>query len=142
MREFTCSRILTGLDPKLLIKEGVANPASFVDYERTMEFFGSARKFIMQVFKNVEGQVETALRLGELPLLNDEELLSLTFKLCRSLFRTQTPKELSLENKKRLALKLKNEYGASNGQVARCSNLAPAIVNEMFPLAAKTKYIH
>ena len=142
LREFTCSRILTGLDPKLLIKEGVANPASFVDYERTMEFFGSARKFIMQVFKNVEGQVETALRLGELPLLNDEELLSLTFKLCRSLFRTQTPKELSLENKKRLALKLKNEYGASNGQVARCSNLAPAIVNEMFPLAAKTKYIH
>ena len=96
----------------------------------------------MHVFKNVEGQVETAIRLGELPLLNDEELLSLTFKLCRSLFRTQTPKELSLENKKQLALKLKNEYGASNGQVSRCSNLPLPVVNAMFPLAAKRNHIH
>ena len=137
LREFTCSRILDGLDPRIIVKDGIAHPASFVDYNRTMEFFDNARQFVIWVLKNIEGQVETALRLGEKPNLNDEEMLTLTFKICKSVFLVNAPKDLPLEKKKQLALKLKNEYHGSNSQIARCTNLPVSVVDAMFPLASK-----
>ena len=138
LREFTRSRLLDEIDSRILVKDGVANPASFVDYERAMEFFDNARQFVMWVLKNVEGQVETALKYGERPNLNDEEMLSITFKICKSVFLTNSPKDLPLEKKKQLALKLKNEYYGSNSQVARCANLPISVVDTMFPLSSRT----
>lgn len=139
LRSFTGSRSPEILDPGILVKEGMANPASFVDYRRTMEFFDNARQFVMWIFRNVEGQVETAKRLGELPQLNDEETASLAFKLCRSMFQEASIRNLPEEKKKTLALKLKNVYGASNGQIARCVGLALRMVDAMFPLAVSRK---
>lgn len=121
----------------ILVKDGVANPASFVDYKRAMSFFENTRQFIIWVFKNVEGQVETAKRLGEMPHLNDSELLTLSFKLCKTFFRVPNIKELTEEKRKLLALRLKNDYGASNKQIARCTALSLSDVNAMFPLSAK-----
>ena len=37
------------------------------------------------------------------------------------------------------AVILKNKWSASNGQVARMARLDLSVVNEMFPLAAKSK---
>jgi len=136
-RIFTSSRIDVALDKRILIKNGIANPASFVDYKRAMDFFDNARQFMMWMFKNVEGQVEASRRHGERPNLNDEEILSIMFKLCRSEFAVNSPKELSIDDKKQLALRLKNDYYASNGQIARCVNMPLNIVNSMFPLVAK-----
>lgn len=138
LREFTRSRLLDKIDSRILVKEGVANPASFVDYERAMEFFDNSRQFVMWVLKNVEGQVETALKYGEIPNLNDEEMTSITFKICKSVFLVSSPKELPLDKKKQLALKLKNEYYASNSQIARCANLQVSVVDTMFPLSSRT----
>ena len=104
LREFTRSRLLDEIDSRILVKDGVANPASFVDYERAMEFFDNARQFVMWVLKNV----------------------------------ANSPKDLPLEKKKQLALKLKNEYYGSNSQVARCANLPISVVDTMFPLSSRT----
>jgi len=133
----TFSKTGVHLSPRMLVRDAVVNPVSFVDYRRVMSFFDNARQFLFWVFKNVEGQVETARRLGEMPFLNDEELLSLTFKLCRSVFGVKSPRDLQPEKRRQLALKLKNESGASNGQVARCTNLPLKEVNALFPLSAK-----
>ena len=121
----------------LLVNGDLINPCSFVDYNRAMDFFDNARQFVLWIFKNVEGQVEVSRRLGEIPQLNDEEILSLSFKLCRTLFSTNSMKGLSFTQKKQLALKLKSEYSASNGQIARCVNMSLSDVNAMFPLSAK-----
>ena len=139
LREFTHSKADVIPTETILIKDGVANPASFIDYRRAESFFDNARHFVMKVFKNVEGQIEAAARHGELPHLNDEEMFGLSCKICRSIFRVNSPKELTEDRKKKLALRLKNEYGASNGQIARCANLPLAIVNDMFPLSTPRK---
>lgn len=136
-REILFSRKDVQVNGSLLVNGTLINPCSFVDYHRAMDFFDNARQFVMWVFKNIEGQVEVSRRLGEIPRLNDEEILSLSFKLCRTLFSTNSMKDLSFTQKKQLALKLKNEYSASNGQIARCVNMSLSDVNTMFPLAAK-----
>ena len=139
LREFTHSKADAVLPVAILVLNGVANPASFINYKRAESFFDNARQFIMKVLKNIEGQIEAAGRHGELPHLNDEEMFVLSCKICRFVFKVNSPKELTEGDKKKLALKLKNEYGASNGQVARCANLSLAIVNGMFPLSAVRK---
>ena len=135
LRAFIHSRAMTEVDERIRIRDGKANPASFVDYKRVEMFFGNARDFQMHVFKNVEAQVETSKRLGEEPRLNDQEMISVSFKLCRSLFSKNHMKDLSEEQKKRLAKTLKDEFGGSNKQIARCTNLPIQVVNAMFPLS-------
>lgn len=115
----------------------IVNPASFVNYKLVESLFVSARQFIHWTLKNVEAQVETALRMGEQPNLSDEELLSVVFKLCRSHFACTKPSELGSQQQASLMKKLKYDYSASNGQIARVLNTPVRIIDSMFPLSAK-----
>ena len=115
------------------------NPASFVNYKLVESLFVTARQFIHWTLKNVEVQVETALRMGEQPNLSDEELLSVTFKLCRSQFGIAKPAELDRQQQMILVKKLKYDYSASNGQIARVLNAPVSTIDAMFPLSAKER---
>lgn len=137
LREFLHTRKEIALTDRFRVLNGVAQPWSFVDYERAMSFFSNAREFVTWTLKNVEGQIEIALKLGETPSLSDQELLSVAFKLCKQRFSNTPPSKLGEKDKMRLALALKNEYYASNGQISRTLGLPTSIVTSMFPLAAK-----
>ena len=137
LREFLHTKKVYTLTDRFRVLDGVAQPWSFVDYERTMSFFSNAREFVMWTLKNVEGQIEIALKLGETPSLSDQELLSVTFKLCKQRFGNTPPSKLEEKDKMKLALVLKNEYYASNGQISRTLGLPTSIVTSMFPMAAK-----
>ena len=139
LRSFVHTREETTVPDNVLVKDGVANPASFVDYIRAESFFDHARQFVMWILKNVEGQVETASRHGELPHLNDDEMLRLSLAICKKQFKVAGPKMLPEDDKRLLAVKLKNDYSASNGQIARCANLSPQVVNTLFPLSTSQK---
>lgn len=65
------------------ILDGKINPASFVDYRTVEALFGTARKYSLWLLKNVEAQIEVALRYGENVNLPDEELAPLIWKYCK-----------------------------------------------------------
>lgn len=117
--------------------DGDVYPASFVNYRLVESLFLDARQFTMAMFKNVEAQVETALRLGERPSLTDEDLLPVAMRLCEELSGQNTLSALTEAQKNDLARRLKYDYHASNKQVARFSGLPLARVNALFPLSAK-----
>lgn len=135
LRAFTCTRSITELDPALYVKDGRAQMWCFVDYKYAEGFFDNARQFVHAVLKNVEAQVETAKRYGEKPCLSDEELVPLVFKRCREFHKVAEVSELDNTGQKELALWLKNEYAASNKQIARQTRLPQRDVDAMFPLA-------
>lgn len=135
LREFTKSRGTVEIDPRIYIKDGVAQAWSFVDYRKAESFYDNARQFVNSVLKNVEAQVETALRYGEDPSLSDEEMWPLVFRLCRETFQADKPSLLEAPGKKKLAILLKNQYHSSNKQLARLTGLALKDVDAMFPLA-------
>lgn len=112
-------------------------PGSFVNYRLAESMFRDAQQFTMMVFKNVEAQVETALRLGEKPSVNDDEMLSASLRLCRNEYGVKGPSQLTEEQKYELAKKLKFDYYASNGQISRFTTLPLATVNALYPLSAK-----
>lgn len=137
-REITRSSEVN-LDSSFQERNGMITPESFVNYRLVEQLFTSAQKFTWWVMKNVEAQHETANRLGEKPNLNDDELFVTAQQLARSEFGYDGVQGLSLQQRKELAVILKNKWSASNGQVARMARLDLSVVNEMFPLAAKSK---
>ena len=127
------------LDSQFRVREGMIAAESFVNYKLVEQLFPSARKFTWWVLKNVEAQVETSVRMGEKPNLNDDELFITAQQLSRSEYGRDSVKELSLLQRKELGILLKNKWGASNGQVARIAQLDPRAVDAMFPLTAKKR---
>lgn len=136
LRAFTHTRQGEVPDSRIFVQDGVAQPWSFVDYQFAEKFFDNARQFVNSVLKNIEAQVETARRLGERPFLSDDELRPIVYKLCRESFRAESPSALDENAKKRLAVLLKNNYGASNKQIARLVRMLLRDVDALFPLAA------
>lgn len=138
-RTFAQSRSCDSIDSRIYVKDGKAQPWSFVDYKRVMSFYTSARQYVLGVVKQVEAQVETSVRYGERPQLADEELFPIMFRLCREQFKADKPALLEMPDRKRLAVLLKNNYYASNGQLSRLTGLPLSEVNQLFPLTAKTQ---
>ena len=127
------------LDPQFRVRNGMIAPESFVDYKLVERLFPSARKFLWWVLKNVEAQHEVATGLGEKVFLNDDELFVAAQQIARSKFGSDGVKDLSIQQRKEMAVVLKNKWNASNGQAARIAQLDPRIVDDMFPLTAKRK---
>ena len=127
------------LDPQFQARDGMIAAESFVNYKLVEQLFPNARKFVWWVLKNVEAQVETAMRMGEKPNLNDDELFITAQQLSRTTFGCDRVKDLALQQRKELGILLKNKWGASNGQIARIAQLDQRTVDEMFPLTAKRR---
>ena len=127
------------LDSSFRVRDGMIAPECFVHYQLVEQLFPHARKFTWWVFKNVEAQVEVAGSLDEHPNLSDDELFIVTMRICENHFCKKSTRELSEQEKKKLAVKLKNDWYASNAQIARLSGLSPDKVNAIFPLSAKPK---
>ena len=135
-RALTHSRDLP-IPPGLTLVDGHVFPGSFVNYRLVESMFTDCRQFMFWVFKNVEALVETALRLGEKPSLPDDDILAVSLQLCKKEYGVKGPSYLTENQKYDLAKKLKYDYYASNGQVARFTGLPPRTVDALFPLAAK-----
>lgn len=135
-RSLTHSRDLP-IPPGLTLVDGHVFPGSFVNYRLVESMFTDCRQFMFWVFKNVEALVETALRLSEKPSLPDDDILAVSLQLCKKKFGVKGPSYLTESQKHDLAKKLKYDYYASNGQVARFTGLPPRTVDALFPLSAK-----
>ena len=137
LREFTCSRTITEVDARIYVKDGFAQPWSFVDYEYAMSFYDNARQFVFSVLRSVEAQVETSLKYGDDPAVCDEELLPLVMDLSRKTFQEAGVFQLNARQKKELAVLVKNKYHSSNKQLARVIKIPLSEVDAMFPLCVK-----
>lgn len=135
-RELTHTRDVR-LPEGLMLVNGMAFPGSFVNYRLVESLFGAAQPFLMWALKNVEAQVGTALRLGEKPSLTDDDLLTISLRLCKNEFGVRGPSSLSEQQKYELAKRLKFDYYASNGQIARFTGLPLRTVDALYPLSAK-----
>lgn len=122
------------LPPGLTMQtEDMVNPASFVAVRLVESFFGSARRFLWWVFKNVEASVETARLMDEQAPLTDDEAWIVTKRICQTRFDDRRVADLTKPERVALAKELKYHYRVSNAQAARLSGLSPAEVDTFFP---------
>ena len=113
------------------------SPVCFVDYHLVEELFRTPREFLNSCFKNVETQVELALRLNEKPVLTDEELYRYLKNKMDTDYQVPEFKRLSQNQRGEVLKYLKYKLGTSNGQIARVLHLSQGEVDSYFPLTAK-----
>ena len=77
------------------------------------------------------------MSLDEHPNLSDDELYVVTMRICEDRFNKKGSHDLTGQERKQLAVTLKNDWFASNAQAARLSGLDLGAVNDLFPLSAK-----
>lgn len=111
-------------------------PSSFVDYQLVEKLFYNARQFITRVFRNVEGQIETARLLGEMPAVPDEEMSRLMWKYCKEEWGVESIRFLDRARQIALAKHMKYTYCSSNRQIARITTLTRGEVDGLFPLSS------
>ena len=121
------------LPSTLRVADGMILPSSFVDYKLVESLFENARHFVWWITRNVESYTATAARLGESSLLTDEEAYMIAIKCCKTEFGTDNPRLLPQNHKQQLIRSLKQEYGATNKQLSRCTGIPLTFINEMFP---------
>ena len=139
LKKFTGSRPQPGISPDIYVLDGMAQPWSFVDYERAMGFYDNARQFVYSLLKSVEAQTEIAISCGERPVFTDEDLIPVVYKFCREELKAEKPGLLDKVGKQQLAKFLKDRHYASNGQIARVGKMSLAEVNTLFPTVAKAQ---
>lgn len=123
----------------LMVENGLILPQSYVNYRLVETLFGNARQFLFWAIRNIEAQIEVARSYGESLSLSDDELFKISRDICRERFTSRSPSEMTEPQKKELAMILRKDYFASNGQIARLAGLELAIVNQLYPLTSKTR---
>ena len=131
-RGFTKSNTLLLSDEWQIVGSQI-DPSSFVDYKTVESFFSHARQFAYALFKNTERQVEIAMNYGEAPVIPDEEMLPIVFLICKKRFGANGTRQMTDNQKKELAVTLRQEYGCSRSQLSRMTGLPTATVEVMFP---------
>ena len=131
-RGFTKSNTLLLSDEWQIVGSQI-DPSSFVDYKMVESFFSHARQFTYALFKNTERQVEIAMNYGEAPVIPDEEMLPIVFLTCKKRFGANGTRQMTDNQKKELAVTLRQEYGCSRSQLSRMTGLPTATVEAMFP---------
>ncbi len=119
----------------LMISKGYVSPWSFCEIEKGEELFNTPHQYFKLLYKSVEEYAEIAGLIGESIYLNDDEMYAVVCKKTAEMFRADSPKLLSANDKIELAKVLHKDYNASNGQIQRMLKLEKTVVESLFPKA-------
>lgn len=131
-RAITHSRLVE-LPSNYLAKEGAIHIPSFINIKEGESWYRDAHQYFNLLSRNREAYSEVAKRLGDEIFLTDNELFDALCGLCRRKFGESRPSALSPNDKIAVAVIMKKEYHASNGQIRRMLKLSDQVVKELFP---------
>ena len=131
-RLITHSRIVD-LPETYLVKDDMIYIPSFVCIEEGENYFYDAHQYFNLLSRSREAFSEVAKRLGDEVFLTDNELFETLCSRCYKQFGESRPSLLSPNDKITMAVMMKKEYHASNGQIRRMLKLSDQVVRELFP---------
>lgn len=131
-RRITHSRIVT-LPPSFMVKDNVIHIPSFISIKEGEGWFHNAHQYFNMLSRNREAYSEVAKRLGDEIFLTDNELFEALCSICSKQYGVNKPSFLSPNDKIAVAVMMKKEYNASNGQIRRMLKLSDQVVRELFP---------
>lgn len=131
-RQMTRSRILE-LPDDYLVKDGMIHIPSFVQINEGEKFFRDAHQYFSMLSRNAEAYSEVAKRLGDKVFLTDDELYSAICSITSREYGQSRPASLAPDDKIAMAIRIKQQYNASNGQIRRMLGLDDRVIKELFP---------
>jgi len=105
-------------------------PSSFIDNKLFFRLFNNPKDYESRLVKDYEAFVKVGKTLGETPVFSEGEINEIVEQLVLNLFPGRRIRQLSNDEKGRLAIVLMKNYGMTAGDVALAINVSEHIVNQ------------
>ena len=115
-------------DTYMINAEGVILPSCYVNVEMVEKVFRHPARLMVSLARKVENDVEVRFGIAESISITDQELLTQMNELIRLEFGRGSLYQLSVEEKAKLCLSLKRNFGVGVKQIARVTRLSPEVV--------------
>ena len=112
----------------LLTEQGYVNPACYIAAEEVERIFKHPSRLMMALAKKVENEFEIATGAANQIVMVDSELKTHVLELIRTEYGVNALSQLSADDRLRLCLKIRRNFGASVKQIARVLRLSQALV--------------
>ena len=121
------------LPDSYLINEslGIVLPESYVFYRKAEEILKSSWKYCGDLVKNMDAYVKISSKIGAKIEINDVELDTIIYSICRNQFNVKSFRELSLDNRCRLAVKLHKDYYIEPKRICRKLAINQQVLNDL-----------
>lgn len=116
-----------------IVTEGYFSPVSYCRFDIGEAVFRDARQYFNLLAKGVESYREVAALVGDTVYYTDDELFDVVKRICKENYGGQRPTLLGKNEKLELARKLHFDYNADNAKIVRMLNIAPSILDQLFP---------
>lgn len=115
-------------DTYMIDANGMILPSCYVNFEMVEKIFRHPARLMASLARKVENDVEVRLGVADSVSMTDQELLTQMNELIRLEFGCSSLYQLSMEDRMKLCLSLKRNFGAGVKQIARVTRLNPEIV--------------
>lgn len=115
-------------DTYMIDANGMILPSCYVDFEMVEKIFRHPARLMASLARKVENDIEVRFGIAESISITDQELLSQMNELIRLEFGRRSLYQLSVEEKAKLCLSLKRNFGVGVKQIARVTRLNPDVV--------------
>lgn len=106
-------------------------PRSYVRYQKIEKLFGSVKEFVTRVVKDYESFAFVAKSLGEELVLSEEEAREMVAAEAAAMYSGMTLRELTAEEKYRLAARIHQKYGMAPEPLAQALGLRERVVRQV-----------
>ncbi len=108
--------------------DGMILPSCYVDVETVEKIFRHPSRLLMLMAKRVENDVEIKLGMAERVTMTDQEILTQMQELIRKEFNKESIVQLSMNQRLKLCVLLKRNFGSGVKQIARLTRMEPEVV--------------
>lgn len=118
LRKILASRVVLP-ETYRLTREMYVDPACYVCYKEVETLFRYPARMMFYLSRNEDMDMELESGLLVMQRYGDKELHGALERMCREMFRSDSPNSLCVEDRYRLAAGLRKKYGLSISQLAR-----------------------
>lgn len=111
---------------------GFILPESYVLNNKVKKVLGNSWRFSSALIRNIDAYVKIAEGIGEMVILSEGELNEVIYHLITEMFNASSLKDLSVDDRCRLAVILKKKYRIDTKRIARKVQIAPDVLNRLF----------
>lgn len=116
-----------------IVTDGYFSPANYCRFDIGEAVFRDARHYFNHLAKGIESYREIAASVGDSIYYTDDELFDVVRRICKEKYEGRRPTLLGKNEKLELARKLHFDYNADNAKISRMLNIAPSILDQLFP---------
>jgi hypothetical protein len=115
-------------DAYMIDADGMILPSCYVNFAMVEKIFRHPARLMASLSRKVENDMEVRLGVADSVSITDQELMTQMNELIRLEFGHSSLYQLSVEEKVKLCLSLKRNFGVGVKQIARVTRLNPEIV--------------